>query len=379
MIIKSFTAPTVGGALKLIRDEMGGNAVVLKTRVCPPSEAALTGNQVEVTACIDESTFSPRNKVIEKTSARIIANDSAVSVEKKAIPVKAEPPAENNEPDLAMMLEKKLDLILNSHRTSEIMENVDRRVRPIYLNLLDADIPVEIAGRLANTIVQKLDSDGDAEKTAYRVLYQELKETIAPEIVITPGMRVAFVGLSGAGKTSALAKLAAHLSTGERKKVTLTSLDNIKISAFEEIGGYAQMLDLPLEMSSAVDLEPKKGNILLIDTPSLTCNEKESAALAARIKVLRPDVTFLVFSAATRTRDLIDLINIFGGLTPTYLIGGHLDETQRWGGLLAMPQYLDVPLAYVSDTSGGSALLKSPEPAQIARQILKIKRGKYEK
>jgi flagellar biosynthesis GTPase FlhF len=377
MIIKSFASTTVAGALKLIKDEMGGAAVVLKTRVLPSSEAALTGNQVEVTACIDEGTLPPRKAAVEKKPSSSIAESAAKIAEKRALPV-APPAVENSEPDLAMMLEKKLDLILNSHRTSEIMENVDRRVRPIYLNLLDADIPVEIAGRLANDIVQKLDGAADAEKIAYRILHQELKEAITSEIAITPGMRVAFVGLSGAGKTSALAKLAAQLSTGERKKVTLTSLDNMKVSAYEEIGGYAQILDLPLELSECFSLEPKEENILLIDTPSLTCNEKESAALASRIKELKPDVTFLVFSAATRTRDLIDLINIFGSLSPTYLIAGHLDETGRWGGLLTIPQYLEVPLAYISDTRGGAALLRTPDAAQIARKILKIKRGKYD-
>ena len=59
MIIKSFTGPTVAAALKLVRDEMGGDAVVLKTRVLPIDETIVVNERVEVTACIDESILSP--------------------------------------------------------------------------------------------------------------------------------------------------------------------------------------------------------------------------------------------------------------------------------------------------------------------------------
>ena len=54
MIIKSYTAPTVAAALKMIREEMGGDAVVLNTKINSDAKPNLVEERVEVTACIDD-------------------------------------------------------------------------------------------------------------------------------------------------------------------------------------------------------------------------------------------------------------------------------------------------------------------------------------
>ncbi len=378
MIIKSFTAETVAGALKLIKGELGGAAVILKTRVSNPTEFTLTGSRVEVTACVDEGSLPARK-------AKKIAQHNS---EEKKSPLKSKTlnastrksSAKNSTPsDFVAKLEKKLDTILNSHNATESVCNLDPRVKPIYLNLLDADIPVEIARQLIKVIEGRLSFEEEVEKIGWQVLREELDTCVVPDVRIEPGMKVAFAGPSGAGKTSALAKMAAFLSIQKGMKVALASLDNMKVAAYEEIGGYAEILEVPLDISGAPEKRHQKDTVLLIDTPSIMIQDSLRSPLTEKIRELRPDIIFLVFSVSARSRDLVDSIIQFEELRPTYLIASHLDESRRWGGVLTMAKYLDIPLAFIAASPGGVGMLETAESTAIARRILKIRETADEK
>jgi flagellar biosynthesis protein FlhF len=373
MIIKSFTAPTVASALKVIKEQMGGDAVILKTRLCPPFEAALTGNRIEVTACIDEKSITPQNA--KKNNVAPVVHEEVIKKAEPSRPIPTPPAAKiADNYDFVVKLEKKLDLILNSHRTSGQPDGLSRRAASIYLSLTDADIPVDMAGQLAKDIDIRIAPDSDADSVALRIMTDELAVGIVSEIAIEPGMKVMFAGPSGAGKTSALAKLAARLSVGEGKKVTLSSLDNAKVSAYEEIGGYAEILDVPLDLSGHFGKKQHQDSILLIDTPSLTGHENQRT-LVRKIRRMKPDILFLVFSVCTRSRDLVDAVNLFESIRPTHLLASHLDETIRWGALLTMTKYLEIPIAFAANSPGGVGTLESVDPETAARRILNMERS----
>ncbi len=59
MIVKSFIADTVAGALKQARNELGGDAVILKTRKLDGVHPSAGGGRVEVTACVDKAAAAP--------------------------------------------------------------------------------------------------------------------------------------------------------------------------------------------------------------------------------------------------------------------------------------------------------------------------------
>ena len=54
MVIKSYVAPSVAGALKMIRAELGSKAVVLKTRGLSARESGVGRRMVEITACLEK-------------------------------------------------------------------------------------------------------------------------------------------------------------------------------------------------------------------------------------------------------------------------------------------------------------------------------------
>ncbi len=368
MIIKSFTAPTVAAALKMVKEMMGGDAVVLKTRVLPVSETAVTGNKVEVTACIDESVVSPGqiDEILSPASGNLpsFARDLRPANNKETQSV-----AESPE-DFATRLAQKIEPNLEKNAP---FVHFEPELNSIYLNMLDADVPAEFARHMMEQIAGRSQAAKGVENVARETLAENVRGMIGGPIEYKSGARVVFTGLSGAGKTSALAKLAAWLTTELKQKVVLATLDNFKVSAYEEIGSYADILDLPLEQSKNLKKPRHDDAVVLIDSPAIPQEDSRRQSLLDNIRAVQPDVIFLVFSAGARSVDLMESINFFEALSPTHLIAGHLDETARWGGLTAMCRYLEIPLAYIMDAPGGIGRLKRPDPEGIADLILKPK------
>lgn len=374
MIIKSYGAPTIAAALKMVREEMGGDAIVLKTRACTEEEASRTGHRAEVTACIDQQ--APKRWRAEKETAAkgIVCGATPEELDKKPA-VWTAGGIESADPERIAQI---LNQILSSHLSPDVFSQVDARVKPYFLNLLNADVPVEIAHRISReTACSSSLSDG-IERTAFTVLKDELAAVTAVNVKVRPGMKVAFVGTAGSGKTSVLTKAAAQLCTKFGQKIKLFSLDHMKAQAHGKIGAYAGLLDLPVEILEDVQGGQAEDSILLIDTPPI-CRERErQSALLEEIKGVGPNMLFLVFSACARSNDLIDLASAFESFAPSFLVATHLDETDRWGGILTMAEYLDVPVAFVTDSPGGIGQLKPPDPAAIARRLLKLEVSDYD-
>lgn len=371
MIIKSFSAPTVASALKKIREELGGEAVVLKTRACPETETPLTGQKFEVTACIDEGAFSQY-----KSSRKSKAATADVSGKANRKRVEVMPVTETEPVNLAG-LEKTLNGILSAHRSPDLFTALPKEVKPIFFNLLDSDVPIEIAHRLAQRVFDSNGVSGNIEQTALALLHDEIKRLSGAAISVESGMKIAFVGPSGVGKTSVMGKTAAQLCTKFGQKVKLLSLDQMKIAAYEEIGAYADLLDLQAGFCRQLKAGVDEDSICLIDTPAVGCSERRQEKLRDELVSVAPDIIFFVFSVCSRSNDLIDAVTMFEKFKPDYLVATHLDETDRWGGIPAMAEYLDVPMAFTTDSPGGIGELHVPDAAAIARRLLKLEVHAY--
>jgi len=356
MIIKSFTGPTVAAALKLVRDEMGGDAVVLKTRVLPIDETIVVNERVEVTACIDESILSPgkidymlqKNKKISDKISKLsgkteISDSSAIQS----------------------------DNIADNRDDKELPEEAVSELKLLRQNLIDSDISVDLTQQLIADIERLYNSDSKIKDIAGDVLTNYINQFLTSDIDFKPGMKIIFTGFSGAGKTSALAKLAAQLVSGLGMKVTLSSLDDMKVSAFEEMGSYADILNLPSAMFDELEQRQKDNSIILIDTPPLPVDPTRRQELIKKINKVNPDKTFLAVTARSRSKDLIDAVNIFRSVSPDYLIVGHLDETTRWGSIYSLAGSLKIPLAFTTNSPGGIGELARADVAEIAQTVLK--------
>ena len=150
----------------------------------------------------------------------------------------------------------------------------------------------------------------------------------------------AFVGPTGVGKTTTIAKLAANYVLQQDKQVALLTTDTYRIAAVEQLKTYSQIIDVPMvviykphELREALESFPERDHIL-IDTAGLSPrNQLGMSQLESLIDSSLIDNTYLVLSAGSRREDMREAISRFEPLGFEEYIFTKLDETEAWGSI----------------------------------------------
>ncbi len=164
-----------------------------------------------------------------------------------------------------------------------------------------------------------------------------------------------FVGPTGVGKTTTLAKLAARYALYQGEKVGIITVDHYRIGAVEQIRTYAEITGLPLEVVMTPKelrraLERLNGcQRILIDTAGRsTLNTMQVQELSAYTQNLPPAEIFLVVSATTKSRDLRLITESFRKMNYNRLIFTKLDETNTYGTILNGIYLTSLPAIYLT-------------------------------
>jgi len=357
MIIKSYIESTAAAALKKIREEMGDQALILHTRHIRDGRAS---RKIEVTACIDEA-LVPSLKAL-------INPETTTEDEIGPRRVEAEPVIERPVPEV------------ESASTSLVpaIETVPSRLHNVRDRLIDFDVPSEQTEILLGDLKNISDTEQITNSTIHAALKSSIAKLINDKITIPTGTKVMFIGTSGVGKTSTLAKMAAELTAFRRTRVRLTSFDTQKISAHEEVGGYADLLDAPYEVNPHKELKAANNEVVLIDTPSLSYSASGIATVQRLINLTKPNLVFMVLSVCNRANDLIEFKEGIQTVQPDLLIATHLDDTRRWGSMLAASVATGIPLAFVTDSPGGVGELHVPDPEKVIAKMMNGREPRHE-
>ena len=194
---------------------------------------------------------------------------------------------------------------------------------------------------------------------------------------------IAFVGPTGAGKTTTVAKLGRKLAAAGRR-VGFLSLDAVGATALERVGGVAADRDrgeIPLvAIRDAADLPRAlrklgKVEVLLIDTPGLSPRGDEDLdALARRLERIghHHPLEVLLVLPATRSRASLELACwAFARTTPTGCVLTKLDETDRPGVVLERISSAVLPVAFLCDGQDTRGHLARPTPDRFADLLLR--------
>lgn len=179
-----------------------------------------------------------------------------------------------------------------------------------------------------------------------------------------------FIGPTGVGKTTTLAKVAARYSIYQKEKVGLITIDHYRIGAVEQLRTYAEIVGVPLEVVMMPDdLEEAKAQLdycdrILVDTAGRgTGNTMQIKELATYINAFAPAEVFLVMSATTRWQDIRHIAESFSQLKFNRLIITKLDETRAVGAVLNGIYATGLPLVYITDGQN------VPDDLQVARDV----------
>ena len=379
MKVKSFTADTVAEALRLIKKEMGSNAIVLKTRkaVSPKGTA-----QVEIIACINDE--QPATAAVNKAvSTETVKTAPQAAPAKKAIVPKVPDLVPTTKAADRPIINQKLDnrlarleriltrYLVNPVQNKEADELMSLRERLRVSDFSDDFIESLIHDSLLETAAE---ADSDLAQSIRSGLVRRLAAVMQPSIELKEGDRVLFIGPSGSGKSSMMGKLAAHLIGQKKFKIKLASIDDFKIGGTEELNSYADLLGLQSFSSFEVagSLKADSSGIILIDSPGLTADKTDRDKLFSRINELNPSYCVFVFSALTRPSDLYTMAKWGRAATPTHFAMTMMDLSTKYGGVIELAEILNCKMLWTSDAPGGIGDIQVPDPNAMARTTLEI-------
>lgn len=188
---------------------------------------------------------------------------------------------------------------------------------------------------------------------------------------------VAFIGPHGAGKTTALVKVACRLALEGGFRVALVTADTHRLAAAEQLARYAAVLELDFAVAYTPGelrrhCSTNEGvEVTLVDTPGHVWRSPDDlAGLGAVLEAAAPDEVHLVFPA---TRDLGSVEHAMYAYRPLgvdRLLISKLDEAESYGPVLNLAASTKLPLSYLGLGPDVPGLLDLPDAAQIARAVL---------
>lgn len=419
MIIKKFVAKTEKEAIENAKKELGEGVVVMNVKDVKNKGlfAFLKPHMTEVTVALEEesekytSAVSAINNVItsNQTKETLPAQSAPVSTP-APIPV-ASPESTRKEnsaieeklDSLQSLLEQQLQKPEEDKEKKEVKgekeikrekeegketkqkeeTEIDKFMKLLHNTMLDNEVDEKYAKEIIDEIEQ-INKPNMPFDYALANIYQKMILKFGKPSSITPassGIKmVFFIGPTGVGKTTTIAKIASIFKVDQKKQVALLTADTYRIAAAEQLRTYANILEVPFRIIYTVEevekaMEDFRGyDYILIDTAGHShqnTTQKDSMRnLIHSMDGKAEKEVYLVLSATTKYRDLISIADSYKEMTDYKLIFTKLDETTTLGNLLNLRLYTDAELSYVTYGQNVPDDIEEFNPQGTVKQLL---------
>lgn len=188
---------------------------------------------------------------------------------------------------------------------------------------------------------------------------------------------VAFVGPTGVGKTTTIAKLAANVTLLEKKKVALVTLDTYRIAAVEQLKTYAEIMEIPLEvvfnfkdLLSVLD-KYRQYDLVLIDTAGRSpLNVSQMQELKNFLGQDNNIEVQLLISLTTKSNEITQIFKRFEIIHVHRIILTKLDEVETFGNLLSVAVKIKRPISYITTGQNVPEDIEVADSFKLARLVL---------
>ena len=164
-----------------------------------------------------------------------------------------------------------------------------------------------------------------------------------------------FIGPTGVGKTTSIAKLASRECLNNHRSVGLITVDTYRIGAIEQLKIYANILDIPIkvvfsatEIGDAIREFDDKDLIFIDSTGRSQKNIGQLIELEEYIKDFKDVHKYLVLSMTTKNTDFVKIIRSYKKIGFNSLLLTKFDETYSFGNILNTTYVTDRPISYIS-------------------------------
>jgi flagellar biosynthesis protein FlhF len=325
MRLKSFYANTVTEAMKMIRDSLGEDAIIVATR----EEGA--GKGVRVTAAVDKDSFDSFND---------FDRDDAMPGEEKGWLQ-----YDDEEDSDGGVAEALTDVMFKHSVPEEIIDQIISCATVVGLE----QAHIALIAALEHLYV-----------------FRPLPQTPSNKAFM-------LVGPPGSGKTLTAAKLAAR-ATMAGHKVNIISTDTLRAGGVEQLSAFTRILNIPLQKArNAQELRTaleQKADFTIIDTGGFNPFRSDEMRDLARLIAAGDIEPVLVMPAGADAEECGEIARIYASLGIRHMLPTRLDIGRRLGGLLAAAHYGGLIFAEASDTPSVAEGLFTLSPDRLANLLM---------
>ena len=411
MIIRKFIAATEDEAVALAKAELGEDVTIMNKKEIKPKGLSkfFKKPSVEITAATDEKLedtpdFGKLQQVLNEQRFSPAPDSKAAQLEAKKermlksrqIIIDDEEPKESlkekeSDKDIEQRLNTLQDL-LEKQMTTGREEEKEEKERTIdknqsYLDLIRKQlVDSEVEETYVDLILDEIGGSLKQNSTLDNILasvYQKIVLKIgSPHLIDLKTKKTKylfFIGPTGVGKTTTIAKIAATMKLARKSKIALITSDTYRIAAVEQLRTYANILGIPLKVVYAAEEmdkikdELRDFDLVLVDTAGRSHNNLEQKEDLSGILKMVPESdreVFLVLSATTKYKDLVKISSSYSEICKYNLIFTKLDETDTIGNIFNIHILTGAPLSYATWGQNVPDDIGKIDAQKIAKQLL---------
>ena len=289
--------------------------------------------------------------------------------------------------DLSNMLEKQLS-VEESRKEPLIEDEIENPegmqfVKMLYRTLLENDVNEKYVNQIMDE-AEKVMNNGSSVDYILSTVYQKMILKLGqPNTIDTTGKKpkiIFFIGPTGVGKTTTIAKIASKYKVEENLKVAFLTADTYRIAATEQLRVYANILDAPMsiiysaeEMNASIE-RVNDYDLIFVDTAGFSHkNEAQCMDMQKMIAGLDEEYekeVYLVVSATTKYKDLLEIVDIYKGIADYKIIFTKLDETTTYGNIFNIKMYSGASLSYMTNGQNVPDDIEEFNTQTIVKQLL---------
>ncbi len=382
MKTQKFIGSTLKEVTEQMKKELGENAIIMNTRKVNQGGmfSFLKKDLLEVTATVEdlsneiseiENINSSKTSFDDFLFNRIAADENGNK--QNETKRKFTFPQINNEENKTQTSSSEISQIkgeLDDVRSTlkEIVEQLKYSKMPSlpdnlkkhFITLVAQDVNEQIAANIVQKIYGQLSGD---ELSDSSVVENRLIDEISKIIMTVSSSQqklnrakiLAFVGPTGVGKTTTIAKIAAINKLFNGFSVALISADTYRIAAIEQLRTFAAIANIemevvyrPGEVQKAIKKHRSK-DLIIIDTFGRGQREEKGLSqLKKFIEAAEPDEVHLVLSAAATEKTMLDICERFDITKPNRLVFSKVDECVTFGQMLNLLYKIRIPISYIT-------------------------------
>lgn len=406
MKIRKYQGANEKEAMLKIKEELGREALIVSVKNIKPKGLYRLFKKpyVEVTAALDDRSIVnetsrkeefKKEELIKETAKRDLKNDEEYLDRFQQLIQNISKTIHAKEQEENSNLLDEAGVLPNSTKT---MDTKDKEVKEqtiagemetpilkvIYEQLLDNEVSEIIINELLEGLglyIQNQEHQDVELNEVVSIVYNRMVKLLSDaqpiDISGAPGKPVFFVGPTGVGKTTTIAKIASYYTLTLGKKIALVTADTYRIAAVEQLRTYANILGIPIkvvysadELEEAVRFFADK-DLILIDTAGRSHkNEVQQQELDALLKRVDYKEVYLVLSMGTKYKDLVQITKAYENFVDYKIVFTKLDETECFGNLLNIKIETQAKLSYVTFGQNVPDDMSEVNPHDIAKKIL---------